>query len=351
MLNRILIAIAAVIVIVNPAISANSDGTAQNEMERQQREIRKLVASGNYAAISKRADYELAQKTRFADGRWRLSLLYAAYSAALDEQMRDAKGWDRALGRLEHLTKNSPMAWLLYEQTLSARAWAIRGPGFAREVSPEAMSAFRNYLSRAREVLDEHKNQLSSNPSWFSMRITLATELGESEDIAKKFFTEGAHKHPGYHAIYFDRLRHVSPIWGGSKAKMLDLLSEVARMDGQTAQEGLYVRLVWYAQDSGFLLIHEKEINSDAMHNGFDRIAESYPDQWNVQKLFTMACERSDKPYAIRLLTAVKEPPLETLLGRDLRLYQQCKDWAQGRTSGFLIREHVDDQVKEYLVQ
>jgi hypothetical protein len=87
------------------------------------------------------------------------------------------------------------------------------------------------------------------------------------------------------------------------------------------------------------------------MRDSFDILATTYPDQWNVQRLFFMACERSDKLYAVKLLAAVKEPPLPTLWGDNLPLHQSCKEWAEGRVPAFIMRDHDGDQVKEYLIQ
>jgi hypothetical protein len=181
----------AVVVIATATTAVYPASIAQLEKDRQQAEIAELVAAENYGAISRRATQALAGEARFADGMWRLSLLYANFFSAMESQISDDEGWNRAFILIRREAQASPMAWLLYEQALSARAWSVRGSGYASEVSPDAMRAFRKYLLQGKGILDKHKGQLAINPAWFSMRLTLSLELDEDESYAKGLSTKG----------------------------------------------------------------------------------------------------------------------------------------------------------------
>lgn len=335
------------------AISALTYAKSNAELEKEQlrTEISELVSKKDYRAILLRAEAESATRARFSDGMWRVSLLYADFWDELQSQLRGDRAWDEAETLTSSLTKGNANAWLLHEQVLSARAWSIRGPGYASEVSAEAFGGFRRVLRRARQVLDDRKSTLASNAAWYSMRLTLAIELGEGEAAGRALFEEGVGRHPTYHAIYFSRMRQLSPNWGGSKLRMLDFLDAVAAMRGQTLSEGMYARLVWFADGTGFPLIHEPRLNGKAMTEHSDQLLTLFPDQWNAQKLFFMACERSDKEHTIRTMSVVRDPPLPAIWGRNIPLYQMCKDWASGRVPAFLMRDRDGDKVKEYLIR
>lgn len=330
---------------------ALADSESMREKSQQRAEIHALVSASDFAGIEKRAAQELASRSRFSDGLWRVSFVYGDFEQALRAQIHDDKAWDAAARRLRSLASQRPQTWLLYEQLLTARAWQARGPGFAREVPPEAWEVFRRYMTQARDVLDSHKAELAGNPAWYSLRLTVANELGEDAKRATDILDEGVQRHPAYHAIYFAGLRYLSPIWHGSRQQMLDLLGRTTFRQGPAAQEGMYARMLWYSDSSGYGLIHAPQIDAEAMRAASDTLASSYPDQWNTQKLFFMACERADKALALRMLDKVREPALPALWERNLPLFDTCRDWATGKEPMFVMRVHDGDEVKDILIK
>lgn len=321
------------------------------EQDRLKAEIFRLTAANDFVGVERLVATNMSSQARFADGLWKGSFLYMYFTNAATELFTDDKSWKSALDHVEALAKGRPQAWMMYEELLSARAWQARGSGNASTVKPEAWPIFKRYLTRARDVLESHKGALSTNPAWYSTRLTLATELGEGEKASASLFDEAVSKHPAYHAIYFGRMRSLSPNWGGSRAQMLNLLDRVANLGEATRREAMYARLVWYADDTGYALTHDKAIDAAALNRSAEVLVDSFPDQRNVQKMFFMACERSDKALTSKMLQKVVPPALPDLWGRNLPLFDTCRDWATGKVPVFIMRVHDGDKVEDKLIK
>ncbi len=324
---------------------------AEQEKAQMQREVAALIAANDFAGVESKAEQDLASASRFSDGLWRASLLYSLFNQQLSMQANDDKHWEAIAASLRSLATRRPKAWLLYVEMLHARAWQVRGSGYASSVKADAWPVFHRYLGEAREVLDSHKKELSALPSWYSLRLTFATETGEGEQTARTIFEEGVKRHPAYHALFFARMRNVSPNWGGGLQQMRQLLEQVAHMPGAVAKEGMYARLVWISDDLGYNLARDASINQQALRESVDTLAERYPDQWNMQKFFFMACERSDKPLAGRMLSKVREPLIQYHWAGNELGYPLCRDWVQGKVASFLFRDHYNGQLREFVVQ
>lgn len=330
---------------------ALAQSKALEERDQLKAEIFRLTAAKDFAGVEHLAADDLSSQARFADGKWRVTFLYEYFSDAATARFEDDKAWQSALDRVRALAKRRPLAWMMVAQLLEARAWQARGEGFASSVKPEAWPAFKRYLAQSRDVLDDHKDELSSHPAWYSARLRMATGLSEGDALSSAVFQVGVRRYPAFHAIYFNRMRHVSPNWGGSKEQMLELLNQVVRQDDAARQEAMYARLVWFSDEAGYSLVHKKEIDEAALAQDAEALVDAFPDQRNVQKMFFMACERSDKPLTSKILSLVNLPAVPEVWGRNLSILDTCRDWATGKLDMFVLRVHDGDKVEDKLVR
>jgi hypothetical protein len=335
------------------ALALDATDDAQAQRATQQATISRLVAVADYARVQKMADRLLASRARFADGLWRLSFLYGQFGQAMTERFKEDAQWERAQKRLLALAKRRPMALLLVHEAFAGQGHVFRGTGYASSVPPASWQAFRDLVGGARTMLDAHKAVLSPNPAWYSLRISDAVDLGEDPVAARRLFDEGRQRHPTYHAIYFARLREVIPAWGGSVAQIVDLLDEAARSGPAATAEGVYARLLWAAEGYDVKLIYDARIDDAAFRASVDGLIASYPDPWNVQKMFWFACQRSDRALAARLLGLIRGPPLpEIWKDASPSMYPMLVSWADGREQAVVISEHDrDGNVTEHLLK
>jgi hypothetical protein len=75
-------------------------------------------------------------------------------------------------------------------------------------------------------------------------------------------------------------------------------------------------------------------------------VLRAYPDEWNTQWFFMMACDKPDKVEATRLLALIREPPSEALFRDNMKIFEACKSWASGKLEMFMMRDHETGALK-----
>jgi hypothetical protein len=306
--------------------------------------IDRRVQAHDFAGIDDLAEALRVGRARFADGRWKLDALYTALRADLQPMAGDDADWERLRKDLIDLARHrnsSRSAWLIYATALEARAWQIRGDGFANTVSPEAWVGFRKYERDERNLLDSHRKRLSANPAWYVLRIDVAINVGEGEPAIDALLREAVAREPFYYASQFAVVRHFWPQWGGSIEAMADFMDRTVHEAMPPEGASMYARLTWDYSGDGFQeeLMNSPRFNWEMMKHSIDDVLAAYPDDWNAQEFLLLACERSDKPEASRLLRYIKEAPSPALLGKNLSLYETCLEWARGSVPAFFMHD------------
>jgi len=297
-------------------------------------ELRALLSARNYAEILRQLEADSHDGTRLSSGLWRSTGMLDALRDVSAEKAAAGGGWTPLMTELQELARQRPGAWLLFANALYAQAWEIRGAGYARDVGSGAMDRFRGLVRAARDTLDAHKPELAGLPDWYALRLDAALEAGEPEALRRRLFVEGMLRHPRFLQLYFSRLRHLVPQWGGSHDEMLDLLDQISRStEPAVAEEGIYARLAWAAEQAGVGLLREPRLDGAAFDRAVDAVVDRYPAQRNLQRLFLMQCQRGNLPAMKRLLPRLKAPMSSELAsggpGQQSHL-EQCQYLAAG---------------------
>jgi hypothetical protein len=299
----------------------------------------------DFRALDAEADAYRASGARFADGRWKLSLLFATTGGALPDLVLDdarRRALEASTAAYAKAHPASANAGLFRVQVLEAEAWAARGKGDRASVAPDGQRRFEATMIEARHLLDAGRAAMDTNPVWYVERLSLSTYTGEDPAWAEALMREGLARSPRFHAIYYAGLVARTPSWGGSAAKMMAWINETGHASDAARAEGMYARLVWTAQDDDERIEDDPALDWPAMMAAFDAILHAWPDQRNVQKFFMMACRHADKPLAARLLPRVREPLLPDIVDADDQpAFRQCADWARGRIPQFTMRDKV----------
>jgi hypothetical protein len=313
--------------------------------------IERQVAARKFTAITRQAEQAQAAHARWADGSWVQRFIYLEFREALSRQIRDDKGWSQVESQLAGLARGRPQGWLLYAEALNAHAWQVRGDKLAAEVDPDAWPTFNRLTATQEQALDDHKKALAGNPAWYAMRLRVAMESGASPAAQTQIFSEGVGRYPAYPDIYYARWQSASPMWQGSVATQRAVLDDLSRSPAGVGPDGLFVRLIWHTENSAYSLMHDKRVDEEVLRRAARAMATAYPDQYNLQKLFRTACERSDKVLTTELLGRLQNPVQPQAWNGDPPMFEMCRDWTLGKLKVFLIREHSGDQVKEILVE
>jgi hypothetical protein len=330
--------IAISLMAMGSASQAASAAMAQKRVLQQ--EIASLVKANDFQRLSDRAAIERRSEARFADGLWRLSLMHAYFQQELSRTTKTDADWKRVLDRLHKQGEHWAVDWIFYVEAVHSLAWQTRGSGFAHQVTPKAMARFKELLRHARDVLDQHKEELQTEPLWYSRRMTIALELGESAESQEALFEEAIRAHPRYHGIYFARVRALEPIWGGSVSAQMALLDRLSTLKGPAVEEGIYARVLWTLAHEAF---GDARMHSKSMRDAIKAIVNLYPDEWNLQAMFLFACTASDKALAAQMLPRLPERYIGEMDIADEGIFSSCKDWASGREPAFIMRKRKRD--------
>lgn len=327
---------------------AHAEVPTQIKREHRQQEVIQKIKAQRFASLEAQADRLMRSKERDDDGQWALAGFYHALESGMDQlDAREADKLEAQLLQFARTHANASNAWLMYVAALNARAWHIRGNGFRDSVTEEKWRGFKRYVARARTTLDEHQAQSADNPAWHAYRLLMSMYASETDEAFERRFQAGIKVEPTYHELFFTKMRHLFPIWGGSQDDMVKFANEAVRQVGNSEGVSIYARLAWVADSGGYPEMKaSKSIDWNLMKRSFADLLNAYPADWNAQKLFFMACERPDKAEAQRILKYVKEAPSAILLGGTIPAFQMCVDWANGKVPAFLMRNPQTGETK-----
>jgi hypothetical protein len=333
-------------------VSTAASAEIESHLKRQAfvAQVVQSVVARDFASLDRKAEELRKSKARAPDGRWKVAFLYGG----VEEGMRKLAGTDAAWSALDKqlldFAKQRPKsenAWLFYAVALQTRAWQLRGTGFSSETTPAGRAAFVQYMGRARDVLDAHKDQLAANPEWYPQRIGIANFLGEGEATVDALFKEGVAKEPVYYGTYFAALHHRTPHWGGSIDAMVAFMNSSVRYATPAEGVSMYARLAWFADELGFYeVIESPAIDWKIMRQSFEDALHAFPDDWNAQKFLLMACEKPDTAEAKRVVAYVKEAASPALLRKNVPTYEACKALALGTGQPFMMRDPDTGKLK-----
>jgi hypothetical protein len=300
------------------------------------------VAAGQLEGILLEADKYEKRQERFADGRWKLSFLLAGLDNAFATNARTDTDWDRFETDIRALARkhpDSPDVWLLLAMLHESRGWAARGMGTADTVTENGLRLFRTYLAASRATLEAHP--LPTNPAWHELRINVAGALGGEPRELDALFAAAIKQQPDYQSTWYTRLKYLEPQWGGSIDDMVAFINTGATIAAPPEGHAMMTRLLWIARKAGYQeTADDPRIDWQKVKASNHDLLARYPDEWNAQWAFFLACTHSDKPETIRLLAQVKQEPSPALLqAANAHLFNMCQDWARGTLSDFMIRD------------
>ncbi len=348
--------IAATLILCVVATCVSGRAAATDSLGSFQRRVDSNLRTSNIASLDAAADELRISKARFDDGRWKLSIFFGVIEDTLSSIVTDRAARTNLELRLDAYARthpNSMNAPLFLAMLLEAEAWEARGTGYASTVSPQQWHAFDEKMGQARAALDRSKPTLSGNPAWFNERIDHATHTSEGDGIVTALLLEGIKREPRYLPNYFAALVQKSPRWGGTRKAMVSFINQVGLNSPEARSEGLYARLVWFAENDYPAIEADPGISWAEMTRAFDAILKTYPAERNAQKFFFMACMHSDQPEAAKLLNLVHSAPLPDLFESNVPVFGMCTDWAKGSLAKFVARDHDPNtgEVVEHLIK
>lgn len=273
--------------------------------EAEDREAIKAAAKNNFLAerfqeLDATAQEFRATRALTKSGQMKLAYFYEALvspqslygtsnAMALDQMDAKVGAWLQA-------TPRSPTANVLRAEVLRARAWLVRGTGFANTVSREQWVGMSAFVVEAVRRLEASRAFAASDPQWHATYLALA-QIGSFPEISFNLIAkEALSTDPAYSPIYERILQSATPRWGGSWSAVDDAVDELVARTAKDLGQTLYARSYqWVASAELRRRLFEKSLAKwPRMKQGFEDLTARYPTDWNFNLFGVNACFAQD---------------------------------------------------------
>ena len=242
-------------------------------------QVATLLAAKDYDKLDDLAAKYRASKECYADGIWKLALVYDALVPS--DKVPDAE-WEARLAALRDwiLAKPdsiTPRVALAID--LTAYAWKARGGGWANSVTEEGWRLFEQRLNQAVDVLTQAKPLKEKCPQYWVvlMRAALGKQVNKTQ--FKYIFDQAINLEPDFAALYFRRAIYLLPRWYGDEGEWeKDLAQSADRIGGENG-DMLYAQVVWKMHNymNSKNIFKEANLSWARVGKGFDAIEKYFP--------------------------------------------------------------------------
>ena len=258
-------------------------------------EIHQHIDARDFAWLDSKGRSLRAERSRTVSGVWKLELYYNSMwdFGEIGSAPSCTDPAEAAIAEWRRLSPNSPAPFITSAERLLAKAWCLRGSGYASEVDDTAWKPFYDHLDAAYYMLARHKAVASVDPNYYAVMASIYVAQGRDEEEFRALLDEGTRKEPFYYALYSEAFRYYEPQWGGSYAAEEALARFAVEKTRAKDRNSAFARIYWVAMDCGCMPPAEA-VNQPMLRQAMADLAELYPDPWNVSHMARMACAIGD---------------------------------------------------------
>jgi len=238
----------------------------------------RLFASRRYSELDASITGATASLGDLSDGSSTLRGLVGGLSNYLEYGGFDVL---QLLGRTADWRRVAPQS--VYPDLVEAMifenwAWAARGHGGAKEVTPQAWALFTHRTEMAAASLESADKARGETPIWYELSLDVGLDQSKPVNELRKIFNEGIAKFPNDRSLYGGMLRILMPRWFGSYGQVDTFVVESSERNGAVDPEK-YALLYWQYDA---LERDDIDIFKDAsaqwiiMKSGFDGLIDHY---------------------------------------------------------------------------
>lgn len=316
--------------LASPVASAFDDPEAVQLMRDQ---AAPLIKAGDFDGFDQLASEFRAFRSRTSSGEWKLYLLYCGI-----RWIRPKSGDDPQWALLETTARDwiqahpqSPTGPILLAEILSARAWTYRGKTYSTDIPPQNIDPFRNYVDKARSVLDASRTVSHVDPNWYRLRIEIANLDGEAPQVIMDLAHEGLAKEPDFHRIAASAAVALQPRWGGSPELIKQFVDAATENSKLTEGAQIYARTYLVLQRidaSRRNLIDAAGLDWPRMRTSLDEMVRAYPSAWNLNLRRATTCSVGTADDYRSLMAGFTGPVINIERWDTPQWRTDCNDWA-----------------------
>lgn len=299
---------------------------------REAMEYHKKLVSWRYEEIEKAAKDARENDLKTSDGQPLLSAIYGGISGCEDVGCRyltDIVYWNLKKEKLEEWMSKHPestTAKVGYAGYFIQLGWFYRGKGYAKTVSDQSMSLYKENLEKARILLEDCSEEVRKDAGWNYAMLEVAFYQGWPKEEFEKIYNKAITLHPNYLPIYFLKANYLHPKWHGSRDEYKAYIGAVVEATKPEFGNELYARLHW--SSSGRDLFSRDLAEWKLMSKGFEEITAKYPDIWNVNNYAKYSCLAGDKQKLSELLILMGNQVKSSAWYSDKKFYESCVEFA-----------------------
>ena len=259
------------------------EGPETIEQNQIKNEALTLFTNKDYAGLEALASKYRASKEQYANGYWKLALVYNGLEPA--REASDAV-WQARIKQVKDWIKARPasvMPRIALGRLLTSYAWKARSSSYADKVKEEDWKLFFARLKEAQEGLKQAKQLQEKCPVFWSSLQLIALGSQFEKPQYNAIFTQAIQEFPDYEYYYNARATYLLPRWYGAEGEWeKDLAKSADRVGGQGG-DVLYAQVIWdmnhYGGSGMAADVFEKDkLAWERVDQGFESILKRFPD-------------------------------------------------------------------------
>jgi len=205
--------------------------------------IQRAVLNGEIDVLESMHEEFLRLEKAGGPGRWMMTAFARAIEIGMPVALGDRDKLFAMLARWKQERPQSLLRPMVEVGAWYSSAWAHRGSGVARDVSPEALTLFRRDLDRAAAALEGAGPGAAQTPLYYMFAILIAGSSGRGAQVMDAAYREGAAKYPLNFPIVNARRNFMLPQWGGSHEALDRLIRDAVARSQHAEGTAMYAAL------------------------------------------------------------------------------------------------------------
>ncbi|HEG42874.1 MAG TPA: DUF4034 domain-containing protein, partial [Phycisphaerales bacterium] len=206
--------------------------------------IKQFLLDEDFDKLEEIAEQYRTQRTRSEDGKWLLTHFYTNLYSGWTGYRPSKKEF--VLEKLNLWMKQKPDSItprIVLGRVHISLGWFGRGGGWAKDVSEEGWKVLKEESSCAWDVLRKAEKLEHKDPELYHALMVTARVLSKPDKISADYFEKGITIDPGYHKLYIERARNLTPRWGGMPGELEKFAERAVELTKEEEGYSNYLRI------------------------------------------------------------------------------------------------------------
>jgi WD40 repeat protein len=297
-------------------------------------EVQNLLEKDKFAELDAMADDFRTNRYRLADGAYKLSVFYNAFTNWFPKGDNEAS-WRKYLEQRERWIKSNPnsiTARIALARGLIHYGYKIKSNG-NQVVDQEGLRLKQDRMNQARKVLEEAEKLPVKDTEVYVAFMLIPPDAEHPKIEYEKYFQKGITIDPEGYAMWLIKAQFLAG-WGKAD-DWIAFAEEAADLTKKEQGDALYARIIWAMEGTGSgkwgienNFFKTKDLSWERMKSGFLDIEKKHPTSArNLSTFSYFACLAGDRETARQLFDRLGNQWDHDIWG-NAGYYEKWKTWA-----------------------